>query len=100
LYAQNGNRRFFRRSRDSSDGIATSYGLDSRGSIPGSGNRFSILHNVQTGSEAHPASYPVGIAGCFSGIKRPGRESDHSPPFSTKVRNDGAIPHPPYVFMA
>jgi hypothetical protein len=26
------------------------------------------------------------------GIKRPGREADHSPPASAKVKNDGAIP--------
>jgi hypothetical protein len=30
----------FRRSRDSSVGIAIGYGLDGRGSIPGEGNRF------------------------------------------------------------
>jgi hypothetical protein len=28
----------------------------------------------------------------FLGIKRPGRESDHSPPSSVEVKNGGAIP--------
>jgi hypothetical protein len=27
-----------------------------------------------------------------SGIKRPGREADHCPPFNAEVKNDGAIP--------
>jgi hypothetical protein len=45
-------------SRDSSVDIGTGYGLDGRGSIPGRGKSF--LHSVQTGSEAHPASYPMG----------------------------------------
>jgi hypothetical protein len=34
------------RSLDSSVGMATGYGLDGRGSIPGSD--FSVLHNVHT----------------------------------------------------
>jgi hypothetical protein len=42
-----------------------------------------IWHNVcfQTGSGAHPASYPMGTGGPFPGGKaRPGRDADHSPP--------------------
>jgi hypothetical protein len=27
------------------------------------GQEFSLLHDVQTGSGAHPASYPVGTVG-------------------------------------
>jgi hypothetical protein len=51
-------------------GIATGYGLDGRGV----GVRFPIgssilLCRVQTGSGAHPASYPVGIVGSFPGGK-------------------------------
>jgi hypothetical protein len=26
---------------------------------------FSLLHSVQTGSEAYPASYPIGTVGSF-----------------------------------
>jgi hypothetical protein len=32
------------------------------------GQDFSLLHNVQTGSGAHPASYPMGAGGSFRGI--------------------------------
>jgi len=53
-------------------------GFDSR-------QRLGILvcRCVRTSSGAHPASYPMGIGCSFSGVKRPGRESDHSPPSST-----------------
>jgi hypothetical protein len=51
------------RSRDSSVGIATGYGLDGPGSIP---------------------------AEALSPIKRQGREADHSPPSSSKVKKGGA----------
>jgi hypothetical protein len=40
-------------------GIATGYGLDDRGV----GVRVPDV--VQTGSEAHPASYPMGTGGSF-----------------------------------
>jgi hypothetical protein len=53
----------------------------------GSGN-FSLHHRVQTGSGAHPASYPMGTRSSFTGgIKRPGREAEHSPPPSAEVKN-------------
>jgi hypothetical protein len=29
----------------------------------------SVLHNIQTGSATHPASYPKGTGGCLSGDK-------------------------------
>jgi hypothetical protein len=42
---------------------------------------------VQTGSAAHPASYPVGTGGPFPGGKaRPGRDVDHSPLSSAEVK--------------
>jgi hypothetical protein len=50
-------------------GIATCWGLDGRGSIPGKGKRFSLLHSVQTGSGAHPGGVqwvPVTVS---SGLK-------------------------------
>jgi hypothetical protein len=34
------------------------------------------------------------------GLKRPGSEADHSPPFSAEVKNGGAIPRLSHVFMA
>jgi hypothetical protein len=51
--------------RDSSDGITIVYRLDVRGSIPDRDRRFSLLHSFQTGSEAHPASSPIGTGGSF-----------------------------------
>jgi hypothetical protein len=62
-------------SRDSSVGIALGYGLDDRGSrvrFPAGGWNFSLHHRVQNGSEAHPASYPMGTMGYFPGDKAAG----------------------------
>jgi hypothetical protein len=67
------------------------------------GKKFKItLHVVDTGSGAHPSSYPIGTGGLFPrGVKRPGRESDHSPPTSAEVKNTWIYTStPPYVFMA
>ena len=72
----------FIRSRDSSGGIATLYGLDGPGIESRWGARFSAP--VQTGPGAHPASYTMG-AGSFPGVKRPGRGVDHPAPSSDKV---------------
>jgi len=45
--------------------------------------RFSA--SVQTGSEAHPASYTMGT-GSFPGVKRPVPGVGHPPPSSAKVK--------------
>jgi hypothetical protein len=55
---------------------------------------------VQTGSGAHPASYPMGTGGPFPGGKeRPGRDADHSPPSSAEVKYEQELyllsPHVP-----
>jgi hypothetical protein len=56
------------------------------------------LHSVQTDSGAHAASIPVGYMELFPrGVKRQGREADHSPPSSAEVKNGGAIPPLPYM---
>jgi hypothetical protein len=56
---------------------------------------FSLC--VQTGSEAHPASYPMGTGGSFSGHEaRPGRDADHSPhlvPRLSMSRSYTSSPH-------
>jgi hypothetical protein len=50
---------------------------------------FSSIQCIQTGSGAHPASYPMGTGGPFTGSKaRPGRDDDHSPPFIAEVNNE------------
>jgi hypothetical protein len=62
--------------------------LDDRGS-PAEVKDFSSSLGIQTSSEAHPASFPVGTGGPFPGGKaRPGRDADHSPPSSAKVKNE------------
>jgi hypothetical protein len=58
------------RSRDSSVGIATGYGLDESRY----GQEFSLLHVVQTGSGAHP-NYPMGTGGSFPEGKAAGARS-------------------------
>jgi hypothetical protein len=91
-------------SRDSSVGIATDYGLDDQGggsSSPGRVKKFLLRHIVQTGSGVHRTSYKMGTGGSFPGVKRQGREADHSPPTNAEVKkmwNYTSIPL--YVFMA
>jgi hypothetical protein len=46
----------------------------------GTGN-FSLHHRLQTGCEAHAASYPMSTRGSLRGD-----EPDHSPPSSAEVR--------------
>jgi hypothetical protein len=69
------------RSHGSSGSIVTDYGLDDRVievRSPTGAENFSSSPCIQTVSEAHPASYPMG-----TGDKaRPGRDNDHSPPSS------------------
>jgi hypothetical protein len=79
-------------SHDSSVGIALGYGLDNRGSrvrFPAGAGIFSLHHRVQNGSGAHPASYPMGTRGGLSlGVKRAGREADHSPHLVPRSKNE------------
>jgi hypothetical protein len=59
------------RSRDSVVGIVNSNGLDEGGfGVPVLiGSRIFSSPNVQTGSEVHPTSYPIGTRGFFPGGK-------------------------------
>jgi len=62
------------------------------------GARFSAL--VQTGPEAHPASYTMGT-GSFQGVKRPGRGVDHPSPSSAEVKDRVELYlYPLWVFVA
>jgi hypothetical protein len=63
------------------------YGLDSRDSISGGQEKFCSLQSVETGSGAHPVPYAMGAEGSFPGVKRPGRETEHSPPSSAEDKN-------------
>jgi hypothetical protein len=78
-------------SRGSSGSIVSGYGLDYRAIEVRSptGADFSSSSCVQTGSGAHPATYPMGTGGPFPGCTaRPGRDADHSPPSSAEVKNE------------
>jgi hypothetical protein len=55
---------------------------------PDMGKIFLLF--ILTGYVAHPASYPMvtrGGGGGFPGVKRPGRETYHSPPTSAEFKN-------------
>jgi hypothetical protein len=52
--------------------------------IPVGARYFS---NVQTGPEAHPASYTMGT-GSFPGVKRPGHGAEHPPASTAEVKKE------------
>jgi hypothetical protein len=60
---------------------------DFNNSLPAGVGNFYLHHRVQNGSGSHPASYPMDTRALSLGVKRPGREADHSPPSSTDVKN-------------
>jgi hypothetical protein len=80
------------RSRGSSGSIVSDYGLDDRAievRSPTEAEDFSSSPCVQTGSGAHPASYPTGTGCSFPGGKAwPRRDADNSPPSSAEVKNE------------
>jgi hypothetical protein len=77
-------------SRGSSGSIVSDYGLDDwviEVRSPAGAEDFSSSPCIQTSSEAHPASYPMGTGDPFPrGKTRPGHDADHSPPSSAKVK--------------
>jgi hypothetical protein len=46
--------------------------MDGRVSIPGRGKVFYLIHNIETGFEVHPASYPIGTGSDSPGVKTAG----------------------------
>jgi hypothetical protein len=77
-----------RESRDSVVGIATSYGLDDRGvgvRVPVGSKIFSSPDRPdRLRSTQPPIQWVAGVV--FPGVKRPGREVDHSLPTSAEVK--------------
>jgi hypothetical protein len=75
--------------------IATGYGLDDRMigvRFPVGAGNFSLRLHVQTGSGAHPASYPMGTGGSFHEGKATG---------VSRSKNVWSYTSTPlYVFMA
>ena len=53
---------------------------------------FSVLQNVHTGSEDHPASFSVGTGVLSRGVKRLGRDVDTHLYLVPSVGASGAIP--------
>jgi len=64
-------------------------GLDSRQEQA----RFSHRHRVQASFGAHPTSYPMGTGALSPGVKRLGREADHSPLSSVEHGTIPPLPH-------
>jgi hypothetical protein len=91
--------------RDSSVGIALGYGLDDRGSrvrFPAGGWEF-FFFTTASRTVLGPNQSPIQwVPGSLSlGVKRPGREADHSLPSSADVKNAWSYTSTPqYVFMA
>jgi hypothetical protein len=73
-------------------GVVIDYGLEAGGPFRAGARDFSLLHSVPTGSGAHPAYSLLSTGAHSPGVKRPGREADHSPACSAEVKNGGAIP--------
>jgi hypothetical protein len=71
-------------------GTATGYGLEGRCSIP-SGRKilFSIEHSLVPEPTQPPTQWALWALSL--GIKRSGREADHSPPSSAVFKNGGTI---------
>jgi hypothetical protein len=70
----------------------TGYWLDGRGSIPSRGKEFSLLDSVQ--SDSGSPSLPCNV---YLGVKRLGREANHSPPSNAVAKNGGAITPLPHT---
>jgi hypothetical protein len=47
---------------------------------------FSFLRVVHTGSGVYASAYPLDTGNLSPGVKRPGSESNHSPPTSAEVK--------------
>jgi hypothetical protein len=64
-----------KKSRDSSVGIATGYGMDGRGlgvRLPAAARDFSLHHSVHAGTETRPDSYIMGTGSYFRRSKAAG----------------------------
>jgi hypothetical protein len=71
------------KNRDSAVGIATSYGLDDRRV----GVRVPVRSRIFLLSKSsRPDTIPFVPGAIYPGVKRPGREVDHSPATSAEVK--------------
>jgi hypothetical protein len=69
--------------------------------LPAGVRHFTLLHIVKICSGAQYAVYSMSTECSMHGLKRQGREADHSPASTVEVKNGGAINSiPPHAFMA
>jgi hypothetical protein len=61
--------------------------LDGGIRFPARARNVSLLHSVHTGSEVHPASYPMRTDGSFQRVKQPKHGPHRSLPSSAQVKN-------------
>jgi hypothetical protein len=80
-------------------GIAAGYGLDGRGLIPVRDKRFFFPHSTVSRPAEGPIEPPIqSVPGDhYPIVRRTGRESDISPPFSAEIKKSGAIPPIPHM---
>jgi hypothetical protein len=84
------------RGRDRSADIATDTNWMAEGLAFDSRQRdISLLHSVQTGSEAHPDSYPWAPEALSPKIEQQRRESDNSFLSSSEIKNRWTYISPP-----
>jgi len=91
------------RSRDCYSVQLTVHGLIKMVPFPVGSSNCSLPHSVQTSSKAYPVSYSIGKdkGGLSQETKRPGLKSDHSPSYSSEVKNKWSYASAlPYAFMS
>jgi hypothetical protein len=80
-------------------GIATSYGLDGRDSIPDNARFFFPSPQCPDCLWSTPSHLASAHRAVSRRVKRLEREADHSRPSTSKVKNNGAIPPlPQYLY--
>jgi hypothetical protein len=70
--------------------ICSCVGWRPRGRSSNSGRLRNALHNVETASGAHSASYPLGTVGSSLGLKRPGVKLTTQPQLVPRSRKRGS----------
>jgi hypothetical protein len=90
------------RSRDSSASIVTRLRIGRPGFDSRQRGAFFLFANASRPALGFTRSPIKIVLGALSpGVKRPGREADHSPPSTAGVKNAWRyIPTPPHVFLA
>jgi hypothetical protein len=81
-------------------GIATNYGLDeprSRSSSPGGVKNVHFSKSFRLALRSTQPPIQCAPGALSPGVKRPGREVDHSPPTSAEVKKSGSIHPLPYT---